>query len=250
MASTFDLSRFEAVLFDLDGVLTDTADLHAEAWKVMLDEFLRRWSVEHGHPFIPFEIDPDYLEYVDGKPRYEGVASFLESRRIVLPEGSPGDPVDADTICGLGNRKNELVNDLIIDRGVEPLPGALEIVEQVRGTGAKTAIVSSSRNATVILQAAKIDHLFDEVVDGTVADALDLPGKPAPDTLLEAAQRLQVEPASAVDIEDSIVGVEAGRLGGFGYVVGVARDADGARLGRHGADVVVESLTDLLVAGD
>lgn len=250
MALTFDLSRYQAVLFDLDGVLTDTAELHAEAWKVMFDEFLQRWSGDHGHPFIAFDIHSDYLEYVDGKPRYEGVASFLESRRIVLPEGEPDDPADADTICGLGNRKNELVNRLIIDDGVEPIPGSVAVVEAARDAGLKTAIVSSSRNATTVLQVAKIDHLFDEVVDGTVADSLELPGKPAPDTLLEAARRLQVEPAAAVDVEDTLVGVEAGRLGGFGYVIGVARDADAARLGRHGADVVVGSLEELLAAGD
>jgi beta-phosphoglucomutase family hydrolase len=250
VALTFDLSRYAAVLFDLDGVLTDTAELHADAWKVMFDEFLHRWSADHGHPFIPFESETDYLQYVDGKPRYEGVASFLESRRIVLPEGAPDDPADADTICGLGNRKNELVQRLIIDRGVEVLPGSIEVVEDVRAAGLKTAIVSSSRNANTVLQVAKIDHLFDEVVDGTVADSLDLPGKPAPDTLLEAARRLQVQPGSAVDIEDTIVGVEAGRLGGFGYVIGVAHEADAARLGRHGADVVVGALDELLAAGD
>lgn len=250
MALTFDLSRYGAVLFDLDGVLTDTAELHADAWKVMFDEFLHRWSADHGHPFIPFEIETDYLQYVDGKPRYEGVASFLESRRIVLPEGAPDDPAHADTICGLGNRKNELVQRLIIDRGVDLLPGSIEVVEDVRAAGLKTAIVSSSRNANTVLQVAKIDHLFDEVVDGTVADSLDMPGKPAPDTLLEAARRLQVEPGSTVDIEDTIVGVEAGRLGGFGYVIGVAHEADAARLGRHGADVVVGALDELLAAGD
>lgn len=250
MALTLDVTDFRAAVFDLDGVLTDTEELHADAWKVMIDEFLERWSAEHGRPFIPFDVEKDYEQYVVGKPRHEGVGSFLESRRIVLPEGSDDDPPEADTISGLGNRKNELLNRLIIDRGVEPVPGSIEVVEHFRRAGLKTAVVSSSRNATTLLSAAKIDHLFDEVVDGVVADSLDLPGKPAPDTLIEVTRRLGVEPADAIYIEAAIVGIEAGRLAGFGCVVGVAGDAEATRLSDHGADVVVESLNELLEAGD
>lgn len=245
MTDRLELERFEAVLFDLDGVLTDTASLHAEAWKVMFDEFLERWSAEHGHPFEPFRIDPDYLQYVDGKPRFEGVASFLESRRIVLPEGEPADPPEADSIHGLGNRKNELVSRLITERGVEPFPGSVRFVEQVRSAGLKTAVVSSSRNAGPVLMAAGIAELFDERVDGIVAAEMNLPGKPAPDTFIEAARRLETPPSAAVVVEDAIVGVEAARLGGFGFVVGVDREGDPDRLTQHGADIVVSDLADL-----
>jgi beta-phosphoglucomutase family hydrolase len=246
IVTDLDLSRYDAVLFDLDGVLTDTASLHAAAWKRMFDEFLRRWASDHGHPFVPFRIDPDYLTYVDGKPRFEGVASFLESRRIVLPEGEPSDSPDADTIHGLGNRKNELVNRLIEKEGVTSFEGSVRFVEQVREAGLRTAIVSSSKNAGAILEAANLADLFEDRVDGLVAEELGLPGKPAPDTFLEAARRLEVAPSRTVVIEDAIVGVEAGRLGGFGFVIGVDRGGDGDRLVEHGADIVVSDLGELV----
>lgn len=241
-----DLSRFDAVLFDLDGVLTDTASLHATAWKRMFDEFLQRWSEEHAHPFMPFRIDPDYLTYVDGKPRFEGVASFLESRRIVLPEGTADDPPDADTIHGLGNRKNELVLRLIADEGVEEFESSIRFVRHVRDAGLKTAVVSSSKNAGPVLEAASLSDLFDDRVDGIVAQELGLPGKPAPDTFLEAARRLGVPPQRTVVVEDAVVGVEAGRVGGFGFVVGVDLLGDPDRLAEHGADVVVADLSELV----
>jgi beta-phosphoglucomutase family hydrolase len=243
-----DLSRFDAVLFDLDGVLTDTASLHAAAWKRMFDEFLQRWSAEHGHPFVPFRIDPDYLQYVDGKPRFEGVASFLESRRIVLPEGEPTDASDADTIHGLGSRKNELVLRLIEKEGVTPFEGSVRFVRHVRDAGLHTAVVSSSRNAGQVLAAAGLTDLFDDRVDGLVADELGLPGKPSPDTFLEAARRLDTTAERSVVVEDAVVGVEAGRLGGFGYVIGVDREGEPERLMAHGADVVVDDLGDLVTA--
>ena len=245
-----DLADFEAVLFDLDGVLTDTASLHAEAWRVMFDEFLRRWSAEHGHPFVPFRIDPDYLTYVDGKPRFEGVASFLESRRIVLPEGTDEDDPDADTIHGLGNRKNELVLRLIEERGVSPFPGSVAFVEHVRAEGLRAAVVSSSRNAGPVLAAAELTDHFEDRVDGLVAGELELPGKPAPDTFLEAARRLGVEPGVAIVVEDAVAGVEAGRLGGFGLVIGIDREGNADRLREHGADLVVADLGELLPADD
>ncbi len=245
-SATLDLSAYDAVLFDLDGVLTDTASQHAEAWKSMFDEFLERWSAERGHPFVPFRIDPDYLDYVDGKPRVEGVASFLESRRIVLPDGSPDDPADADTIHGLSRRKNELVLRLIDDTGVTVFPGSVAFVELVLAAGLRAAVVSSSRNAGHVLQAGRIDHYFEDRVDGLVAAQLGLPGKPAPDTFLEAARRLGVEPSRAVVVEDAIVGVEAGRVGGFGFVIGIDREGDPTRLTEHGADIVVTDLGELV----
>lgn len=242
-----DLSRFDAVLFDLDGVLTDTASLHAAAWKRMFDEFLQRWSAEHGHPFVPFRIDPDYLQFVDGKPRFEGVASFLESRRIVLPEGEPSDPSDADTIHGLGSRKNELILRLIDTEGVTSFEGSVRFVRHVRDAGLRTAVVSSSKNAAQVLAAAGLTDLFDDRVDGVVAEQMGLPGKPEPDTFLEAAQRLDTTPERSVVVEDAVVGVEAGRLGNFGYVIGVDRDGESDRLLAHGADVVVDDLAELIV---
>lgn len=246
--SDLDLTRFDAVLFDLDGVLTDTASLHAAAWKRMFDEFLLRWSAEHGHPFMPFHIDPDYLRFVDGKPRFEGVASFLESRRIVLPEGDVSDAPDTDTIHGLGTRKNELVLRLIEKEGVTPFAGSVAFVRHVRDAGLKTAVVSSSKNAGAVLDAADLTHLFDDRVDGLVAEELGLPGKPSPDTFLEAARRLGTTPVRSVVVEDAVVGVEAGRLGGFGFVIGVDREGATDRLLAHGADVVVDDLGDLVAS--
>lgn len=246
--TAFDLTRFDAVLFDLDGVLTDTASLHATAWKRMFDEFLRRWSEEHGHPFMPFQVDPDYLQYVDGKPRFEGVASFLESRRIVLPEGDATDASDADTIHGLGSRKNELVLRLIEQEGVTQFEESVRFVRHVRDAGLKTAVVSSSKNAGQVLDAAGLTELFDDRVDGVVADELGLPGKPAPDTFLEAARRLGTLPERTVVVEDAIVGIEAGRLGGFGFVIGLDHEGEPDRLMEHGADVVVDDLGELVTA--
>lgn len=235
-----------AVLFDLDGVLTDTASLHAQAWKSMFDEFLLRWSADHGHPYEPFEVDPDYLTHVDGMPRYDGVAAFLESRRIVLPEGTPDDPPDADTIHGLGTRKNDLVLRLLHERGVDAFPGSIAFLDVVLDAGLLAAVVSSSRNAVASLQSAGIRDRFEVVVDGVVAAGTGLPGKPAPDTYLEAARRLGVDPGDAVVVEDAVSGVEAGRLGGFGMVIGIGRGDQVARLREAGADLVVADLAELL----
>lgn len=248
---------YDAVLFDLDGVLTDTASLHARAWKSMFDEFLRRYSAEHDLPFEPFEVATDYRSYVDGKPRYEGVSAFLESRRIVLPEGAIDDPPEADTTFGLGNRKNEVVQRLIAD-GVEPYPSSVAVVHALRDAGLRLAVVSSSRNARPVLDAAGIAELFEVVIDGVVAAELGLPGKPEPDTFLAGAERLDAEPARAVVVEDAIAGVEAGRGGGFGLVIGVNREQEQAEANRaalavHGADVVIDDLAELLAdtaAGD
>jgi beta-phosphoglucomutase family hydrolase len=238
--------RFDAVLFDLDGVLTSTAKIHSRCWKTMFDAFLSRRAAEGKEPFRPFEIETDYKQYVDGKPRYEGVRSFLASRHISLPEGTPGDPPTAETVCGLGNRKDELVK-AAIDRGeVDPYPGSVALVRRLREQGIRTAVVSSSNNCEQVLRAAGILDLFEARVDGLVASQLRLPGKPAPDTFLKAAQLLGVRPARAVVVEDALAGVAAGRAGGFGLVVGVDREGGGDALRAHGADVVVTDLGELL----
>jgi beta-phosphoglucomutase family hydrolase len=234
-----------ACLFDLDGVLTQTARQHAAAWKEMFDAFLRARAAEAGTPFAPF--DPaDYDEYVDGKPRYDGVRSFLASRGIQLPDGDPSDPPTADTIAGLGNRKNELVLSIMREQGVEPYEGSVRYVHAVREAGMGRAVVSASANCRDVLIAAGIEDLFDVRVDAVVAEREHLSGKPAPDTFLAAARALGVEPAQATVFEDALAGVAAGRAGGFGFVVGVDRVGQAEALSKHGADVVVSDLAELL----
>jgi beta-phosphoglucomutase family hydrolase len=246
--STPDITpeRFDAVLFDLDGVLTDTARLHAACWKETFDAFLRARAETGGEPFRPFEIDPDYRVYVDGKPRYDGVRDFLKSRGIELPEGSPDDPPDRETVCGLGNRKNDLVRDAIASVGVDVYPGSVRLVEHLRNHGIRTAVVSASANCAAVLQAARITELFEVRVDGRVLERRQLRGKPAPDSFLEAARELGVEPARAVVIEDAISGVQAGRAGAFGLVVGVDRKGDAEALAENGAHRVVADLAELI----
>jgi beta-phosphoglucomutase family hydrolase len=235
-----------ACLFDLDGVLTQTAKVHAAAWKQTFDDYLRDRANRLGEPFVAFDAVNDYDEYVDGKPRYDGVRSFLESRKIELPQGTPADPPDAETIDGIGNRKNELVLKLIEEHGVEPYEGSVRYVKAARAAGLRRAVVSSSTNCRDVLVAAGIADLFEEVVDGVVAERKHLDGKPAPDTFLEGARALGVTPAQATVFEDALAGVQAGRAGKFGFVVGVDRvgQADGLRA--HGADVVVTDLAQLL----
>lgn len=237
--------RFDAVLFDLDGVLTDTASVHAECWKRTFDEYLRGRADRTHEPFRPFDIESDYRLYVDGKRRYDGVRDFLRSRGIDLPEGSRGDPPDADTVCGVGNRKNELLNRALEEGGVEVYQGSVALVRALRSAGKKTGVVSSSANCASVLRAAGIEDLFDVRVDGKVAAELGLPGKPAPDTFLQAARELGVDAARAVVVEDAISGVEAGRNGGFGLVIGVARHDEPDVLRDNGADVVVSDLGEL-----
>ncbi len=236
-------------LFDLDGVLTQTAAVHARAWKEMFDDFLRGWAERTGEPFEPFDRPTDYDEYVDGKPRLDGVRSFLESRGIDLPMGSSADPAEAETVHALGTRKNDLVLELIREQGVEPFEGSVRFVEAARDQGLRRAVVSSSTNCEDVLVAAGIEHLFEERVDGVVAEREGLDGKPAPDTFLAAARRFDAEPGEAAVFEDALAGVEAGRAGDFGWVVGVNRSGQGEALRRHGADVVVEDLAELLERG-
>ena len=238
----------KACLFDLDGVLTQTAKIHAQAWKEMFDEFLRDWAERTGEPFHEFDRPTDYDEYVDGKPRLEGVRSFLESRHFHLPPGSPQDPPDADTIHALGTRKNDLVLRLIHEQGVEPYEGSVRFVEQVRDAGLRRAVVSSSTNCKDVLEAAGIEHLFEARIDGIVAEREHLAGKPAPDTFLQGARVLGAEPLQAVVFEDALAGVEAGRAGNFRWVVGVDRTGHADALRQHGADVVVQDLAELLAA--
>ncbi len=238
--------HFDAVLFDLDGVLTDTARVHAASWKQMFDAFLTRRAAAAGEPFRAFEIDPDYRLYVDGRPRYDGVRDFLKSREIVLPEGDLADPPDRETVCGLGNRKNEMVSEAIRAVGVDAYPGSVALVRAVRAGGLRTAVVSASANCAAVLAAAQIADLFEVRVDGVVLQQRKLRGKPQPDSFLEAARELGVTPVRAVVVEDAIAGVQAGRAGGFGLVVGVARKQDERELAANGADIVIHDLAELL----
>jgi beta-phosphoglucomutase family hydrolase len=237
-----------ACLFDLDGVLTQTAQVHAAAWKQTFDEYLSQRAARTGGGFTPFDLVGDYDQYVDGKPRYDGVRSFLASRGIELPEGERDEPPGAETVHGLGDRKNELVLQLIHERGVKPYDGSIRYVKAVRAAGLKRAVVSSSSNCRDVLRAAGILNLFEEIVDGVVAEREHLHGKPAPDTFLQAARALGVEPAGAAVFEDALAGVEAGRAGRFGCVVGVDRVGQTEALAAHGADVVVRDLDELLGA--
>lgn len=239
-------SEIRACLFDLDGVLTKTAQVHAAAWQEMFDEFLRARAAVTGGDFVPFDPVRDYEQYIDGRLRYDGVRTFLAAREIELPEGDPNDPPGANTVCGLGNRKNDLVVSLIRSRGVEIYPGAVQYVSAVREAGLHRAVVSASKNCRDVLRAAGIEGLFEEVVDGTVAEREQLRGKPEPDTFLAAADALGVRPAEAAVFEDALAGVEAGRAGRFGFVVGVDSSGQGEALREHGADVVVSDLADLL----
>ncbi len=238
--------RFDAVLLDMDGVLTDTARVHASAWKRMFDEFLRTRAARGGEAFVAFDIETDYKHHVDGKPRYDGVRDFLRARGITLPEGDPRDSPQAQTVHGLGNRKDQLVNEVIAAEGVRVFPGSVAFLERLRAAGIRTAVVTSSQNRARVLEAAGLTALFDAAVDGHTLLARGLAGKPAPDMFLAAARMLGVAPARAVVIEDAISGVEAGARGGFGLVIGVARHGNATELAAHGAQQVVSGLGELL----
>ncbi len=237
-------------LFDLDGVLTQTALVHNAAWKETFDEYLRRRADADGTSFVPFDSGSDYLKYVDGRQRADGVRTFLASRGIELPEGTPEDGVDAETINGIGNRKNVLVLKNIAEGKVKVYDGSVTYLHAVRDAGMRTAVVSASANCRDVLRAAGIEELLEERVDGVVARAEGLPGKPAPDTFLAAAKRLGVDPQNAAVFEDALAGVEAGKAGGFGFVVGVDRVGHADDLRAHGADIVVSDLAELLDGGE
>lgn len=229
--------NIQACLFDLDGVITQTATVHAQAWKEMFDAFLEARSKQTGQPFVPFDIGADYVEYVDGKPREDGVRSFLQSRHIQLPD---------EEIRELSSRKDRLFLDLIHRHGVKTYEGSIRYLHAAREAGLKLAVVSASKNTTEVLRAANLHHIFDGQVDGVIAQEEHLKGKPAPDTYLRAASILHVAATDAAVYEDALAGVAAGRAGGFGLVVGIDRDARANDLKNHGADVVVKDLSELL----
>ncbi|MEO7124992.1 MAG: beta-phosphoglucomutase family hydrolase [Nakamurella sp.] len=244
--SSVDIGAYEAWLFDLDGVLTKTAVVHAAAWKQAFDEFLNQEAERSGKTFAPFDSENDYDRYVDGEPRADGVRNFLAARDIKLPEGTDDDPTDARTVSGLGNRKNELVLEVLRVKGVQVYPGAIALVKALRAHGTRIAVVSASENTQAALDAAGIAELFDARIDGHVVKELGLEGKPAPDSYLEGAKVLGVPADRAVVIEDAVAGVEAGRAGHFALVVGVDHHNHADELRTHGADVVVTDLAELL----
>jgi beta-phosphoglucomutase family hydrolase len=235
-----------ACLFDLDGVLTQTALVHNAAWKQTFDTFLQTWSERHEQPFVPFDSGADYQKYVDGRPRADGVRTFLSSRGITLPEGTPDDGPDADTVNGIGNRKNELVLQKIKEGAVQVYPGSVEYLHAAKAAGLRRAVVSASANCKDVLEAAGIADLLETRVDGITAREHSLPGKPAPDTFLYGAKLLDTAPENCAVFEDAQAGVAAGRAGGFGIVVGVDRVGQADALRAHGADIVVQDLSDLL----
>jgi alpha,alpha-trehalase len=237
-----DLSAFDAFLFDLDGVITRTAALHASAWKKLFDEYLAEHAARAGKPFVPFDLANDYRAYVDGKPRPAGVRDFLASRGMRIPEGTPKDDENRETVQGLGKRKNRYFLASLEKEGIQVYGSAVALVRDARSLGVKTAIVSSSGTTAAILRVARLTDLFQVRVDGVEVARLGLPGKPDPAAFLEAARRLGVPPARGVVFEDATAGVEAGRRGGFGLVVGVGSHDQAERLRQHGAHVVVADL--------
>jgi beta-phosphoglucomutase family hydrolase len=237
---------FDAAIFDLDGVLTDTARVHAEAWKVAFDDLLQKRAERQGVELLPFDIGSDYLAYVDGRPRHDGIRTFLASRGMKLPEGSEQDPENAETVRAVGQRKTRLFREAL-RQGIVPAPGARGLLARLRRFGMGIAVGSSSKNCAAILRAAELDHLIDVRVDGVDLEHLGLPGKPDPALFLEAARRLGVAPARAVLLEDASAGVEAGRRGRFGRIVGIGRGRRPEELRRHGADVVIATLDQVAV---
>jgi trehalose-phosphatase len=246
IASEIKISRalFDAAIFDLDGVVTRTAKVHAAAWKEMFDEFLHDHAERSGEPFEPFDIDEDYLRHVDGKPRYDGVRGFLSSRDIDLPWGEPDDPPGKETVCGLGNRKNRRFREMLAERGAERYESTVTFIRRLRDAGIATGVISASKNCREVLGAAGVADLFDVRVDGVDAERMALRGKPEPDIFLEAARSLGASPARTVVVEDSLAGVEAGRRGSFGLVIGVDRADQAARLAWF-ADVVIADLKEI-----
>jgi trehalose-phosphatase len=248
-AYTLSRDHFDAVIFDLDGVVTRTASIHFAAWKRLFDGWLRRRADERGEEYHPF-TEEDYRRHVDGKPRYDGVQSFLAARGIALPYGEPDAPPGQETVIGLGNRKNVFFQDELKEKGPEVFASSVQLIRALRARGFKVGLVSSSKNTVAVIDAASIADCFDAKVDGIDVESIPLPGKPAPDMFLKAAEALGVEPARAVVVEDARAGVEAGRRGGFGLVIGVARDGDRDELRRAGADLVVADLAELGSAGE
>ncbi len=239
--SLVDWDEYDAALFDLDGVLTPTAEVHMHAWRDLFTDFLTLRGLTE-RPYV----ESDYFDFIDGKPRYDGVRDFLASRGLTLPEGEPSDGPDVESVCGLGNRKNAFFAASLAADGVQPYEGSVALLDHLAGRGTKVGVVSSSKNAPAVLEAAGLADRFEVVVDGQVATDAGLPGKPAPDTYLEGARRLGVDPARAVVLEDAVSGVQAGHAGGFGLVVGVDRGVGADKLTDGGADRVVSDLAELV----
>ncbi|KRC53542.1 haloacid dehalogenase [Nocardioides sp. Root79] len=240
-----DWNLYDAVLFDLDGVVTPTAEVHMHAWEAMFTSFVTARSAADGIAYPPYG-EQDYFQYVDGKPRYDGVRSFLDSRGITLPEGDPDDPPTAETVCGLGNRKNDAFNQILAAEGVQAYPGSVALIERLHADGKPMAVVSSSRNAPAVVAAAGLTDYFGLIMHGGLAEELGLPGKPAPDTFTHAAEVLGATDARSVVLEDAINGVAAGHAGGFGLVIGVDRGAGAEALTAAGAQLVVRDLAELV----
>jgi beta-phosphoglucomutase family hydrolase len=253
-------SRYDAVIFDLDGVVTQTAAVHAAAWKRLFDAYLAERAARTGttpggapdpsltapgSPLRPFDLEADYRLYVDGKPRYDGVRDFLTSRGIELPMGDPSDPPERETVCGLGNRKNAFFNAEVREHGVQTFPSTVALIHELREAGVRVGLMSSSKNTAMVLDVTGTTDLFEVRVDGVVAAEVGLPGKPDPAMYLETARRLGVAPARSVVVEDALSGVEAGRRGAFGLVIGVDRLGQAAELAKAGADVVVDDLAEV-----
>ncbi|WP_105566048.1 HAD family hydrolase [Microbacterium halophytorum] len=238
-----DLTRFDAVLFDLDGVITPTAEVHRHAWRAMFEEVFAQRAIE------PPYAEGDYFAHLDGKKRYDGVAALLASRGVELPWGEPDDGPDAETICGIGNRKNAVFERILAEEGIAPYPGTIAVIDALDAAGVPSAVVSSSKNAESVLAAAGIRGRFAVVMDGVVAERDELPSKPAPDVFVEAARMLGVEPARSAAVEDALSGVESAAGGGFGLVVGVDRGAGREALTAAGADVVVADLAEFVAVG-
>jgi trehalose-phosphatase len=236
---------FQSVIFDLDGVVTKTATVHAHAWKKAFDEYLRLREKRDGESFREFTYQNDYLTFVDGKPRYQGVKNFLESRGIHIPFGDPSDPPDKETVCGIGNKKNQLFNKLLKDEGAEVFDSTITLIKQLKEKGIKIGVASSSKNCQPILESVQLEYLFDTRVDGIISAELDLKGKPEGDIFVTAAKNLGTLPENSVVIEDASSGVEAGRNGGFGLVIGVARENNKESLAKYGADLVVPDLAEI-----
>jgi beta-phosphoglucomutase family hydrolase len=237
-----DWHEYDAALFDLDGVLTPTADVHRRAWRQLFGDFLTRRGIDQQY------LESDYFDYIDGKPRYDGIRAFLASRGIRLAEGTPSDSAQDETVCGLANRKNEFFVGLLREEGVQPYVGSVQLLDHLKERGTKIAVVTSSRNASAVLDAADLRPRFDVIVDGNVAARNGLRGKPSPDTFVAAAEELGVPVERAVVLEDAVSGVQAGHAGGFGLVVGVDRGVGAQRLTESGADVVVADLAELVAS--
>ena len=237
--------EYDAVIFDLDGVITDTASVHSTAWKALFDDYLEQRAKRSGEPFVPFNADTDYRQYVDGMPRYEGVKSFLASRGISLPYGTPEDGPDQETVCGLGNKKNPMFLASLEKEGAQVYESSVKLLHALKDHGIRRAIVSSSKNCAQILQVTGLTDLFEVKVSGVEAAERGLPGKPNPDTFVAAARDMGLDPARCIVVEDAISGVQAGRAGGFGCVLGIDRVGEAEALRENGADVVVSDLVEV-----